>query len=87
MSYKGAVESQGRESGAAGNNQRSGQQGPRNKNYKGKGFAYDNIVNMRITTNLVIRDQNGDFSRNLRQPIHLLPKKIHQRGMLWIQEA
>ncbi|KAL0789654.1 hypothetical protein Bca101_005900 [Brassica carinata] len=37
------------------------------------------IVNMRITTNLVIRDQNGDFSRNLRQPIHLLPKKTSKR--------
>ncbi|KAG2293090.1 hypothetical protein Bca52824_039759 [Brassica carinata] len=34
---------------------------------------------MRITTNLVIRDQNGDFSRNLRQPIHLLPKKTSKR--------
>lgn len=42
LRYKGPVESEGREVGvdAEGNNQRHGQQVPRNRDYKGKGIAF-----------------------------------------------
>ena len=42
LRYKGPVESEGREVGvdAEGNNQRQGQQVPRNRDYKGKGIAF-----------------------------------------------
>ena len=71
------MESQGREYGADGNNQRSGQQGPRNKNYKGKGFAYDNSK---------YEDHNKPGYKRSKwrffkefEPIHLLPKKTSKR--------
>ncbi|KAH0938855.1 hypothetical protein HID58_006316 [Brassica napus] len=72
LSYKGAVESQGRVSGGAvdGNNRRNGQQVPRNNEYKGKGIAYDNNSYDGFKKPGFKRsygDQDGAQSRNMRQ--------------------
>ncbi|XP_013589782.1 uncharacterized protein LOC106406866 isoform X2 [Brassica napus] len=72
LSYKGAVESQGRELGgdANGNNRRLGHQVPRNRDYKGKGIAFDNSKyegNSKSGFKRSYRDQDTGYLRNLRQ--------------------
>ncbi|KAL0661301.1 hypothetical protein Bca4012_098138 [Brassica carinata] len=72
LSYKGAVESQGRELGgdANGNNRRLGHQVPRNRDYKGKGIAFDNSKyegNSKSGFKRSNRDQDTGYLRNLRQ--------------------
>lgn len=84
LSYKGAVESQGRESGAAGdgNNRRHGQQVTQNKDYKGKGIAHDNNNYEDFKKPGFKRsygDQDGAYSRNMRQSGRLPPAEAPAR--------
>ncbi|KAG5375785.1 hypothetical protein IGI04_040381, partial [Brassica rapa subsp. trilocularis] len=84
LSYKGAVESQGRELGVDGNgnNRRQGHQVPRNRDYKGKGIAFDNSKyegNSKSGFKRSYRDQDGGYSRNLRQTGRFPPSEAPMR--------
>ncbi|KAG5375064.1 hypothetical protein IGI04_039660 [Brassica rapa subsp. trilocularis] len=77
LSYKGAVESQGREVGVVvdGNNRRSGQQVMRNRDYKGKGIAYDSNNyegSKKPGFKRSYGDQDVAYSRNMRPSGRLL---------------
>ncbi|KAG5378046.1 hypothetical protein IGI04_025888 [Brassica rapa subsp. trilocularis] len=84
LSYKGAVESQGRESGVVvdGSNWRNGQQVMRNRDYKGKGVAYENNNydgSKKPGFKRSYGDQDGAYSRNMRPSGRLPPAEAPAR--------